>query len=226
MPRHVNDRWRDFLGPGALPSFLVASATAILGLGLPIIWRLRQVLAAARLDEREPSDVILVLGRALRGDELTAVFRARLDHGVELFRAGLAPRIVVTGGLTGRSTRTEAAVGEAYLRSQGVPADVVLTEDRSRHTLENLTHVRETLQTMGWRRLLIVSDPLHLARVGALARGLGLDHRFSPARAAAPRARWAWWARATREAFFVHWYHAGVAYSRLIGNQRYLERVT
>lgn len=225
MPRHVTERWRDFLGPGAVPSLLAAVVFALAGLGIPVLVRFRQVLGRARQDERGPADAILVVGRALRRDQVTPVFAARLAHASELFAAGLAPRVIVAGGLTGDATRTEAAAGRERLLGLGVPDAAIVCEDRSRHTLENLFHVRETLREQGWRRVLAVSDPLHLARVRDLALGLGLDVRCSPAPGAAP-AGWRYYLRALREAHLLHWYHSGVRYSRLTGNQRYLARVT
>ena len=225
MPRHVSERWRDFLGPGALPSLAAALAFAVLGLGIPLLVRLREVLGVARQDERAPADAILVVGRALRRNAVTPVFAARLQHAADLFAAGFAPHIVVAGGLTGDATRTEAAAGREHLLGLGVPADAIVTEDRSRHTLENLVHIRQTVREHGWRRLLAVSDALHLARVRALARGLGLDVRCSPAPRATPSG-WRYYVRAVREAQLLHWYHSGVSFSRLTGNHRYLARVT
>jgi uncharacterized SAM-binding protein YcdF (DUF218 family) len=225
MPPHVSDRWRDFLGPGALPSLAVAALLALLGLGLPVLWRLSQVLSAARRDEQYAADVILVLGRSLEKDRPTPVFEARLAHGAALWRQGLAPRILVTGGLTGRSTSTEAEAGRQFLLAAGVPPQAILLEDRSRYTLENLFHAREILRREDWRRVLVVSDPLHLARARAFATGLGLSTWTSPAIAAAPAGP-RWWLRAVTEACLLHWYHSGVLFSRLIGNRRYLARVT
>jgi len=225
MPRHVNERWSDYLGPGAASSFFVATLTALLGLGVPVLLRLRQVLGVARRDEREPADAILVVGRALHGDQPTRQFVARLAHAAELFRAGLAPRLIVAGGLTGDATRTEADAGRDHLLGLGIPGEAILCEHRSRHTLDNLRNVRATLRQRGWRRLLVVSDPLHLARVAALARGLGIELGCSPARAATPSGL-RFWLRALYEAHLLHWYHAGVAYSRLVRNQRNLARVT
>ena len=225
MPRHVNDRWLDYLGPGALWTLGVAALTEVMLLGVPVLVRLRQVLGFARRDERTDADAILVVGRALRGDQPTSVFVARLAHGAALFRAGLAPHLIIAGGLTGDATRTEAEAGREHLLGLGVPAESILCEDRSRHTLENLANVRATLRQRGWRRLLVVSDPLHLARVAALARGLGIDARCSPAPAATPTGV-RFWLRALHEAHLLHWYHAGVTFSRLIRNQRYLARVT
>ena len=194
---------------------------------MPVAYRARQVLAGASRDERRPSDAVLVLGRELVADQPTDVFCARLDHGARLFHEGWAPRLIVSGGLTGTARRSEAEAGRDYLLSTGLPADAVWTEDSSRHTLENLFFVRETLRHHGWSRLLLVSDPLHLARAVAFAHGLGLDVACSPSRSSPPRAGTAaWWLRAGREGFLLHWYHVGLAYSRLLRSQRLLERVT
>ena len=225
MPRHVTERWSEYLGPGGLSSLAVAALTELLGLGVPVLLRLPQVLGFARRDERTPSDAILVVGRALRADQPTRVFAARLAHAATLFRAGLAPRVIVAGGLTGDATRTEAEAGRDHLLGLGVPGEAILCEPRSRHTLENLANVRATLRQRGWRQLLVVSDPLHLARVAALARGLGIEARCSPAPAATPSGL-RFWLRALYEAHLLHWYHAGVLYSRLVRNQRNLARVT
>lgn len=215
------------LGPGGLVSFLLASVSALALLGWPVWGRLRRVLRGAGGDPVEPSDLILVLGRRLERDRPTVTFEARLAHAADLWRRGLAPRILVAGGLTGRAEISEAEAGCAWLRDQGIPDEALRSEDQSQHTLENLFHVRETLRAEGWRTLILVSDGLHLARAGALARGLGLAARCSSAPGCPPRrGSLAWWRRALLEAFFLHWYHTGLAYSRLIRSERQLGRVT
>ena len=215
------------LGPGGAASFGVAFLGGALLLGLPVLWRLREVLGSASKVEEEHSDLILVLGRRLKRDAPTAVFEARLAHGEALWRSGLAPRILVAGGLTGSATRSEAQAGRDWLLARGVPADAILTEDQSQHTLENLYFVRETLRWNGWHSALLVSDPLHLARATALAGGLGMRARRAPAFASPPaRGGLGWWKRAAFEAFLLHWYRTGLLYSRAIGSRRQLERVT
>jgi uncharacterized SAM-binding protein YcdF (DUF218 family) len=129
--------------------------------------------------------------------------------------------------MTGRATRSEAAAGRDYLLAIGAPEQSVSTEERSRHTLENLYNVRETLRARGLERIVLVSDPLHLTRAAAFARGLMLDVCCSPAVAAPPqRGSLGWWLRAGREGFLLHWYRVGIAYSRAIGSERLLSRVT
>ena len=207
---------------------MVLAVLAFLGLGgLPWAFCLWQVLRGTHGDELAPADAIIVLGRQLVQDQPTAVFEARLDHAEALWRRGLAARIFVAGGTTGKARRSEAEVGRDWLLARGIPIEAVLLEDQSQHTLENLFNVRAEMRKGGWRTLLMVSDPLHLARAKATAQGLDLDVRCSPAVEAPPvRGSLAWWQRAAQEAFLLHWYHTGMLYSRLIKSERQLERVT
>ncbi len=229
VPYHAPPRasFLQKLGPGGAVSLGLAVLT-LLGLaGMPCLYRLRQVLRGTRGDEASPADAILVLGRRLERDQLTPVFEARLAHAEALWRGQLAPRIFVAGGTTGEARRSEAEAGRDWLVARGVPWAAILLEDRSQHTLENLFNVRAALRTSGWRSLLLVSDPLHLARARATALGLELDVRCCPALACPPaQGSFAWWRRAAAEAFLLHWYHTGMLYSRLIRSERQLERVT
>lgn len=226
MPRHVSDTWRDYLGPGAVTTLLLAAFLAIVGLGVPVAWRLRQVLAEAaraRALRPDPADLLVVLGRVLVDDRPSEVFVGRLNHAAALWRGGVAPTIVVTGGMTGKASRTEAEAGREWLVDSGVPARVIECEGASRHTLENLYNVREHF---GRGSIVIVSDPLHLARARALAENLGFEVSCSGASAADPPSKAARLMRALREAALLHWYTTGVAWSRLIGSERLLSRVT
>ena len=66
-------------------------------------------------------------------------------------------------------------------------------------------------------------------RFGAhqVIQGLDLDVRCCPAQESLPaRGSFAWWRHAAFEAFLLHWYYTGMAYSRLIGSKGQLERVT
>lgn len=215
------------LGPGGVVSLGLALLGGGLLLGVPVFWRFHQVLRAANGTKFSLSDVILVLGRRLENDRPTQVFEARLDHAARLLREGMAPRIVIAGGLTGKANFSEAQIGRSRLLGQDIQPEKILIEDRSQHTLENLFNLRETLRRENWSTLILVSDPLHLARAGALAKGLGLDPCYSPATACLPlRGSSGWWVRAFYEAFLLHWYHTGMLYSRVIRSKAQLERLT
>lgn len=213
------------LGPGGLASLVLAGLGALLL--VPVWIQMRRVLKGAQGEPAQAADLILILGRKLKQNQATPVFEARLAHGLRLWQEGWGPRILVAGGRTGQASLSEGEVGKAWLCARGVPDEVVLVEDQSQHTLENFFHVRRTLREMGWTHLLLVTDPLHLMRASALARGLGLGLTPSGARACPPsQGSFGWYGRALREAFFLHWYYTGRVYSRLTRSKRQLERIT
>src|SRR5699024_7859386 len=77
-----------------------------------------QVWADSRRDGAAPADAIVVLGAAQYDGRPSPVLARRLDHALELHRAGLAPLIVVTGGRREGDRFTEATAGYNYLRSR------------------------------------------------------------------------------------------------------------
>ena len=92
-------------------------------------------------DEQRPADAIVVMGAAQYDGRPSPVFAARLDHAIDLFQAGVAPTLIVTGGKADGDRTTEAATARAYAIRRGVPAAAILAEDRSRTTLESIRGV-------------------------------------------------------------------------------------
>src|SRR3954469_8813970 len=87
-----------------------------------------QVWMASRRDEARPSDAIVVLGAAQYDGRPSKVLAARLDHAYDLYQAGIAPKIVVTGGRRTGDRFTEATAAATYLHRRGVPDNAILRE--------------------------------------------------------------------------------------------------
>src|SRR5881409_1245657 len=84
------------------------------------------VAIQAAHDEATGADAIAVLGAAQYNGRPSPVFRARLDHAATLYQRGLAPTVLVTGGVGVRDTLNEADVGRDYLVRAGLPDVAVL----------------------------------------------------------------------------------------------------
>jgi uncharacterized SAM-binding protein YcdF (DUF218 family) len=138
------------------------------------------VLVVAQLDQRDPADVIVVLGAAQYNGRPSPVLRARLDHALELWREGLAPAIVVTGGVGRGDKESEATVGRRYLLAHDVPDSVLVVQPQGRSTQASMTAVAAWLGAQGRRRAILVSDPFHMLRLRLEARRTGLDAQTSP----------------------------------------------
>jgi uncharacterized SAM-binding protein YcdF (DUF218 family) len=128
----------------------------------------------------EPADAAIVLGAAVWGDDVSPVFKERINHALELRRRGKVRKIIFTGGQGNRDELTEASSARQYAIQQGIsPADILL-EENSHTTYENLVFAREVAVARGLKRVLIVSDPLHMKRAVTMAIDLGLDAYPSP----------------------------------------------
>src|SRR6478609_5693716 len=155
-PRRI-DWWRLGWLFGAL--MIIAWGVSLAGV---LIW--------SRRDTAEPSSAIVVLGAAQYGGRPSPVLRARLDHAIELWRRGLAPRIIFTGGSGDRDTTSEAAVGQRYALEHGVPARDILIENSGRSTAGSLQQVARLMEAEPSRTVILVSDPFHMLRLSILAR--------------------------------------------------------
>jgi uncharacterized SAM-binding protein YcdF (DUF218 family) len=151
-----------------------------------------QVWRAARADDTRPSDAIIVLGAAQYDGRPSAVFRARLDHALDLYEQGVAPIVVVTGGKLAGDRFTEAGAGADYLIAHGVPDADILRETTSRNSWESLRASARFLFARDVRRVVLVSDPFHSLRIRLTAEEVGFDAVTSPTRSSPIRGASEW----------------------------------
>ena len=169
----------------------LAARAVLLGAAAAWVGALGAVWWVGSRDRARPAAAIVVLGAAQYDSRPSPVLRARLDHGVALWRRGLAPHIVVTGGGRVGDRSTEAAAGRRYVVARGVPDSAVLLESEGQSTSESLRAVAALLGEL--RRTapagsvaaaapsaVFVSDPFHMLRVGVLARRYGVVAYTSP----------------------------------------------
>jgi uncharacterized SAM-binding protein YcdF (DUF218 family) len=141
-----------------------------------------QVWMASRRDEARPSDAIVVLGAAEYDGRPSPVLAARLDHAILLYEKGIAPVIVVTGGKEPGDRFTEAGASAAYLHQHAIPDRAILRETTGRTSWESLEAAARFLEDGDMKRVVLVSDPYHSARIKAIAHEVGLDAVTSPTR--------------------------------------------
>jgi uncharacterized SAM-binding protein YcdF (DUF218 family) len=165
-----------------LRTVLLLALGALLGSVALVSFMAWQIAAQGARDERRPADAIVVLGAAQFNGRPSDVFQARLEHAVDLWKAGLAPYLVVTGGKVPDDLTTEAAVARAWAIARGVPAEAILAEDRGRTTLESLEAVALLFRENDLRSGVFVSDETHMLRVLRMASDLGMVAWGSPTR--------------------------------------------
>ncbi len=133
-------------------------------------------------DERQAADAIIVMGAAQYDGRPSPLFRARLDHAIELFHEGLAPWLVVTGGKAEGDRTTEADAARLYAIANDVPDSAILAEDQSRTTLQSIRLVAALMAERDLETAVFVSDPSHMLRVLRMASDEGITGYGSPTR--------------------------------------------
>ncbi|TCP54919.1 uncharacterized SAM-binding protein YcdF (DUF218 family) [Tamaricihabitans halophyticus] len=139
-----------------------------------------RVWQVARQDDRGPADMVVVLGAAQYAGKPSPLLEARLQHAKDLLDAGVAERIVTSGGRGNGDTYTEADVGAGWLIENGVPQNQVVAVGEGRDTLGTLRAVSAEAEGRGWNSAVIVSDPWHTLRARTMANDLGIDAEASP----------------------------------------------
>ncbi len=159
------------------------------------------------------ADAAVVLGAAVWSDEPSPVFKERINHAVELYRRGRVRKIIFTGARGSRNEPAESVAAKEYAAGLGVPASDILLEKRSHTTYQNLLHAKRVAEAHGLRRVLVVSDPLHMKRAMSMACDLGLEAHPSPTPTSRYRTAGTKLSQLMRETYF----YAGYLVSRSIG---------
>lgn len=131
-----------------------------------------------------PSPAIVVLGGAglpripPRLHPETNAYGDRPAYGAMLFRKGLAPRIVLTGGtipLFSDLTQSEASVNAEILAEYfGIDTAAMVLAEGSRNTREDALRVRGKFDSLGLpREIILVTSAAHMPRSVALFRKQG-----------------------------------------------------
>jgi len=124
--------------------------------------------------KKATADAIVVLGCRVDDAGLPSErMRRRMALAVALYRDGAAPLIVLSGG--GLGPVAEAAAMRDLALAAGIPAAALLLEPDSRDTLANAVNTARLLQAAGKRRIVLVTDRMHLQRAALLFRRAGLD---------------------------------------------------
>ena len=176
------------IGIGMSDSRVVISLSALLlALGLWFFFSFVALLVYSwfyrRLPRKRRFDYIIIHGAGLQGEEPTPLLRGRIDKALKLWSAqGRTAILVPSGGQGSDEVISEAEAMSRYMLRLGVPREVLLPEDQSTTTMENLVFAKKLLdarQTTPYRCAFVTSDyhvfrtALYASHVGLIGDGVG-----------------------------------------------------
>ncbi|AIQ69236.1 hypothetical protein PGRAT_17590 [Paenibacillus graminis] len=135
-----------------------------------------RINSAATTNPMQKADVGIILGMAMWGDKPSPGLKERLDYGLKLYREGIFPRFIVSGGLDRADYKyTEAEGMKNYLVEQGVPENAVILENKSTSTYENLKFSQKLMQSKGFNTAVIITHTFHGQRALEIAQELNYN---------------------------------------------------
>ncbi|WP_438448383.1 YdcF family protein [Gorillibacterium sp. sgz5001074] len=151
-----------------------------IGLGLLLfIGTEMAIWYAGRSTEPVQSDYVLILGARVRGETVSLSLKARLDRGLDYMKQYPETKVILSGGQGPGESITEAAAMKRYLLDHGVPERLILGEDQSTNTYENLLFSHTLLTSQGVDaskvKVTLITNDFHMLRSKLLAHRVGLS---------------------------------------------------
>lgn len=133
-------------------------------------------------------DAIVILGGATRNNEPPRILPDmsergdRLLYGAKLYKDGVAPQIILTGGRIqwygGESSEAESMA--TLLELMEVPRSAMILESKSLNTHENAVFTKKILEQKDLKQIALVTSAIHMPRSLAIFRKEGIDAVAAP----------------------------------------------
>jgi len=118
------------------------------------------------------ADCILVLGAGLKPDGTpNDMLRDRLDKGIQLYRSGVAPKLLLTGD-NGQKEYDEVTAMKLYVSGRGIPEEDIFLDYAGFSTYESMYRAGYVFQV---KTAVVVTQQYHLYRALFDANQLGIN---------------------------------------------------
>lgn len=130
------------------------------------------IVASKEAVALEDIDCILVLGcKVWDNGTPSAMLGDRLERGVELYRLGVAPKLLMSGD-HGQVEYDEVNAMKEYAKEQGIASEDIFMDHAGFSTYESMYRAKEVFEA---KKIIIVTQEYHLYRALYIAESLGLE---------------------------------------------------
>lgn len=143
----------------------------IVGINLFVKFEGEMSLRSVEQVSGQSYDAIIVLGAGVYGNgEPTKILKDRLDRGIELYKAGAAPKMLMSGD-NGKTNYDEVTAMKNYCLKQGVPAEDIFLDHAGFSTYESMYRAKAIF---GVKSAVVVTQHYHEGRALYTAKRLGI----------------------------------------------------
>lgn len=131
-----------------------------------------RIITPDQAAELNDIDCIIVLGCFVESDGTPCdLLRDRLDRGIELYKSGAAPKIIMSGD-HGTVEYDEVNAMKQYAIDSGIPSSDIFMDHAGFSTYESIYRARDVFAA---DKIIIVTQEYHLTRALYIAEKLGVE---------------------------------------------------
>lgn len=177
MPEMVGSSWT---GGGYLYDLSLVSmfiSVSVIYLSVSFVIFMLYCIFLQIIPRKRDFDYVIIHGAGLlEGGRMSKLLSQRLDKAIEVYRKDPTPPILIpSGGKGSDEIISEAEAMERYLIEKGIPADVIIKEDQSATTFENLVNSKAIIDAReGTKYTVLVTSNYHVYRALRYCRRIGL----------------------------------------------------
>lgn len=150
----------------------IVGTCIVVGVNLYIINSTKDRIVDSDKAKEMEADCILILGAGVWDDDQPSHMLAdRLDEGIALYKAGVAPKILMSGD-HGRVDYDEVNVMKDYAIERGVPAQDIFMDHAGFSTYESVYRADYIFQV---EKMVVVTQKYHMYRALHICDRLGIE---------------------------------------------------
>jgi len=145
--------------------------------------------------EKRSSDVIVVASAGVHASGTPTQSSALRAHAAaKLYLEGIAPLVIITGGVTEPYLPPVSIKGMAIImQGMGVPSANIIIENLSTDTYRNGIETTKILNRLELKTVILVSHEYHLLRLVSVFKKLGINVFAYAENASYPKKKVTWW---------------------------------
>ena len=168
--KFLKEFWKSAAGKA-----IIIISSAIIASILIYISAITGLMINAQCKSPKNAKAIIILGCKVNGEKPSRMLTRRLDSAYEFLKENQDVICIVSGGKGDDEKISEAQAMKNYLLDKGVSPDIIIMEDKSTNTYENIENSAEILQNYNINNIAIVTDGFHQYRAGYIAEKFGLE---------------------------------------------------
>ncbi len=177
IPEFAGSEWRDNSPLFRLSGISMFISMTVLYISMAFVIFMIYCVFLQLIPRKRDFDYVIIHGAGLlEGNRISKLLSDRIDKAIDVFHKDPTPPVLIPSGGKGSDEKlSEAEAMKRYLLDKGIPAHMIIEEDLSANTFENLQNSKKIIDSQtGSKYTALVTSNYHVYRALRYCRKVGL----------------------------------------------------